>query len=565
MTVNLPEDLADRQIHKWSTIDVKHWLNSFGMEKYASDFESHNVDGKKLCTITEAELESVYCVTKVAHRKKIRRRLAYLQAKEGIKSKETNRLNKNSLHETSSTNENIINNDFSLYVHGIHYEYKKSCTFCQKKVNIAVFYCRSCNDFLCVDCDQKLHGHIKRSHHKRTRLSKRDANQNGQMIIHFFRFLQCRDLLRKKVRESYGRYYDPMTKRHYYRNFQTNDIQWFKPLCLGLEELKPFLNPETAAIKLQGIFRRSLARVQIVQLIHEQYHKIYHLSSGRYCYYYNGISIQSINSNLTHTVKSKLITKHVKWKKPQNLRHHQDIPLLFTKHLAILRIQLFSRSVVTKRRMKTLIRSTFQRFIDPITGDYFYRNECNGVILNKKPLLLKKEPWNPDDIREWEVEKVILYFRRLGFRKFGYIDGVKKYSIDGPMLLAFHHSDFRQLGVSKSIHIKKIMIDLGKKSEAYMDSITHTNDTLIRRARFRRHHDMINAAELLQRMFRKRSAMNVANRLRRAMELQKQKNQRAERRVKGVCWWPELCKDLEHDLTVKQFGRRAQFQNIIGL
>jgi hypothetical protein len=51
--------------------------------------------------------------------------------------------------------------------------------------------------------------------------------------------------------------------------------------------------------------------------------------------------------------------------------------------------------------------------------------------------MLGKELWDPTDVREWSVSEVAYFFRRMGFKKFGYVDAIRKYSVDGKLLLTF--------------------------------------------------------------------------------------------------------------------------------
>ena len=181
-----------------------------------------------------------------------------------------------------------------------------------------------------------------------------------------------------------------------------------------------------------------------------------------------------------------------------------------------------------------------------------------GVTLTKKPFLLGREPWDPEDVSHWDVKAVTIYFRRLGFKKYGYLVGVERYNVDGPLLLAFENTDLKNMGITKSIHIQKTIIDLSKRMihNNNKNHPIHKHETLIRRDRFRRHHQMMSAAETVQRMFRRRNAQLMAARLRRVIEIQKAKEMEVEKRLKGVGWWPELCEnvDVASHPTRKNFG-----------
>ena len=99
---------------------------------------------------------------------------------------------------------------------------------------------------------------------------------------------------------------------------------------------------------------------------------------------------------------------------------------------------------------------------------------------------------------------------------------MKRYIVDGPLLLAFENTDLKNMGITKSIHIQKTIIDLSKRmihNNNNKNHPIHKHETLIRRDRFRRHHQMMSAAETLQRMFRRRNAQLMAARLRRVIGL----------------------------------------------
>jgi len=556
--VRLPDNIVGRHIETWSIQDVSIWLSSFGMDHYSKDFSLHGVDGSKLCEITEEDLENKYRVKKIAHRKKIRRKLRYLQATLHTKASYTRK------SDLTTTKSELRHSEsgMKLYVNGIDYSFGAICTFCQDSSSIAAFHCISCKDFLCEICDENVHKHIKRSHHKRARLSKFNPDQNGQTVTNFFRYLSCRKTLRLKARESFERFYNPNTKCHYYRNLQTNTIQWNKPICLGSEELAPFLTQETATIRLQGIFRCWIARNLIVKKINEQYFKIYDRFTGRYCYHYHGTNTAS-HTGHENRRKSKLVTQDTKWEKPTNLRCH-DIPLLFTKDVATLRIQLFCRLVLAKKKAKLLARLRIQRIFDPITGSFLYQNLSNGVLSTKMPYILGSELWDPNNIRNWTVDQVKLYFRRFGFKKYGYIESVERYAIDGILLLAFEFVDYKSIGISKSIHIKKIMIDISRH-KCSNEQCKHSDATLMKRDRLRRHHKMIAGTLVIQRLLRQRKAILIVKNIRKAMAMKKAREVNTKIRLKNLAWWPEVCKyRIDALADKKNFGKRIPFESVNG-
>ena len=149
--------------------------------------------------------------------------------------------------------------------------------------------------------------------------------------------------------------------------------------------------------------------------------------------------------------------------------------------------------------MKTLVRTFFQYCYDPITGKHYYRNSVNGHSMWRKPRMLGKEKFDPEDVRQWGIDEVCYFFRKMGFKKFGYVEAIRQYEVDGPLLLTFEWEDYNYLGMTQSMHIKQTLLQLHRRPW-YLTHIDHPRD-IERRDRLRRHHNVDAAARLLQRKY----------------------------------------------------------------
>lgn len=484
---------------------------------------------------------------------------------------------------------------FNLHVCGIKYDFGKICTFCDNLVS--VWYCIDCKDFLCSECDIKLHdvnirNNKRKFHKKRVPLSRYKLSKQGQIIINFFRFIYAREILRRKVRLYYRRYYDPKSQTHYYvrrrrsldnnnnNTWQSDDeIQWFKPLSLGNEELCPFLNEETASVRLQSFIRCYSSRILAVKLCHDQYSKLYDLETGKFYYSYNGIPSRGDSNS---RVKSILVPSWLSWRKPKTLKQlHQDLPVCFDSNTAILRLQLFCRSLHTRRKVREKVRQEYEECIDPLSGKKQYRlkNFPEMLLLDHKPCLLGNEEWNPDNVLLWDERKVHNYFRSLGFgkkkkggqlqRRSGQDESnddsklfhmISRFSINGPILLLLEHDDYKNiLQVRKSIQIKRIQIDLCKrldtsKSSSYQaqqrhDLIDHIHihhcKEVLKLDKIRTHVRMTQSAILIQNLFRRRIAKNFIRRFKKSLHDEVVSNIRSNRnkRFEKVVWWSEMIRD----------------------
>ncbi|CAN0133005.1 unnamed protein product, partial [Laminaria digitata] len=129
-------------------------------------------------------------------------------------------------------------------------------------------------------------------------------------------------------------------------------------------------------------------------------------------------------------------------------------------------------------------RKTYTQEIDPITGAECYRNIETGEVSSKKPLALGSERWDLDDMLLWTVDEVVLFIRRCGLKRF--VPRLRRYNVDGALLMTFDPEDFLLLGEADSVNTKKILLAIERRP-AFRGYNKRRKD-LLRRAALRRRH-----------------------------------------------------------------------------
>ena len=266
------------------------------------------------------------------------------------------------------------------------------CTFCEKSK--AIYHCHECMDFYCEPCDKTAHSHKKRKHHIRAVLSLYDIPQAAVICTHAVVFFYHLRNLQRMCRNTIKRYFDTKTLCHFYFNPVYGDVSWRKPYCLRQEELLPFLTPDEAACRMQGLYRMRKAREKMRTEMVTQFQKIFDRTSGRFYFAFSG--------------PSELIGRQ-SWYPPKILRLrgiYGTVPLIYTDDVAALVIQRKWRAVLLRQFLKTLVRVTYERQWDPVRGDWKYVNIDDATELIYKPLTLRGDLWDPNEIPEWTVHDV---------------------------------------------------------------------------------------------------------------------------------------------------------------
>lgn len=282
--------------------------------------------------------------------------------------------------------------EINLYVNGIAYEHGVLCGFCTKEA--AVWHCPECPDFFCVSCDTINHSVKKRKHHVRKMLSKLTKDDAARLITHAVRYHGHLRLLQIECKKTFRRYFDPKTLNHYYYNPIYKTVSWHKPYCLRKLELVPFMTHGQAAARMQVVYRMWKARCVAISLLRQLYRKIFDRRRGRFYYAFLG--------------KSKLIPAQ-SWKKPRYFGkrgYFKDIDPVYTADIAALRIQRKWRAVLVRRFFYALVRASFEQQWDAVHGRFNYYHRATETIWEHKPKLLGNQPWDPNYVPDWDMDRV---------------------------------------------------------------------------------------------------------------------------------------------------------------
>lgn len=283
--------------------------------------------------------------------------------------------------------------EISLYVNGIAYEFGVICGFCTKEK--AVFHCPLCPEFYCAECDTVTHAVKKRKDHIRKALAKYTKDEAAKKITHAVRYHGHLRMLQMECKKVFRRYFDRVSLNHYYYNPIYKTTSWRKPYCLRKHDLVPYIEPDTAAARIQtGLYRTWQARVIVNEKLKAQYRKLFDRNRGLFYYAYMG--------------QSKLIPKQ-SWKKPKYFGKRgyiRDITAVFTSDIAAIVIQRKWKANLIRRFFYALVRSTFDQQWDAIHGRFTYYHREREMLYENKPLLLGSQPWDPNYVPDWEIDKV---------------------------------------------------------------------------------------------------------------------------------------------------------------
>lgn len=381
--------------------------------------------------------------------------------------------------------------EISLYVCCAPYEHGCLCQFCVKAQ--AVYYCPTCKEFLCEEDDSEIHSYGKRVHHERTRLSAYTLDEAAAALARFTRFAGHLLALQRRCRAVFRRYYDASSYNHYYYNPVYGTSSWRKPYCLRRLELLPFLTEDEAADRIQAMYYGWQARVQVLQRIRAQYTKLFDRRRQHYYYSFDGNSA---------------LLQRQSWKKPIHLTlrgYPTDIEPLFTDDVAAIRIQRRWRQCTLRALLCALVRREFEYALDFSDGLFKYYNKTSGEWLNNKPLILRTQLWDPNDVSRWTAEDVILFLRRIGLKE--YVPNVLRFAIDGRALLELEEDDFKYVDVLNGVHVRKILVEVERRypmtaARLKQMSTRGATENRLRKQALERHNFEIRMIVKLQRNFR---------------------------------------------------------------
>lgn len=418
--------------------------------------------------------------------------------------------------------EKKIQIEISLWVNGVKYQYGIMCTFCAKVK--AVCHCPLCTDFYCEGCDITAHKTKKRQNHVRTTLSKLDLNAAARLVTFAVRYHGHLLALQARCRQMIQRHFDKKTLNYYYFNKNYGTVSWRKPYCLRKLEIAPFMPPEYAASKVQNLYYLWKAREKARNALLAQYRKIFDRNRGQFYYAYNG--------------KSKLLPKS-SWKKPRLLGKRsfpKDLAPIYTIDVAAIIIQRKWRAILMRMFLQAVARASYDEVWDPVKGKYNYLRRDTSVLHPDKPKILRNEPWDPNRVTDWTVERVSLFLRRIGLKQ--YVEKMRTYEVDGNALILLDDEDYENLVITNRIHRKKIVVEIDKIYKPHKKIVmseAHQN----RREKIRRQKMFHAAAILIQKHFRRHLAQKerkMMKELNRLADVAKMLEKRIE--ASGI-WWSD--------------------------
>merc|ERR1712179_346636 len=99
-------------------------------------------------------------------------------------------------------------------------------------------------------------------------------------------------------------------------------------------------------------------------------------------------------------------------------------------------IQRKWRTLLIRAYLQGLCRGSMDEIWDPVTGSYNYYHRDAMYLYKEKPKLMRNEPWEPNRIPDWTVDRVVLFLRRVGLKRF--VDQFQQYEVDGSALLVLN-------------------------------------------------------------------------------------------------------------------------------
>ena len=139
---------------------------------------------------------------------------------------------------------------------------------------------------------------------------------------------------------------------------------------------------------------------------------------------------------------------------------------------------------------------------------------------------------------------------------------MKKYSIDGQLLLFFDVEDFGDIGIKNRVHIRRIKIELDK---IYPESRREAISAIfkVKREKMRRFKQLEGAAIDIQRVYRGHSARTERRYLREIERITLQERLQHERDTKVGVWWLQQSVPRVPS-PLKDFGRKRDHYTVKG-
>ena len=242
----------------------------------------------------------------------------------------------------------------------------------------------------------------------------------------------------------------------------------------------------------------------------------------------------------------------VAWTKPRFL-YWRDLKAFKSEDVAALMIQNQWHAYKARQFMMNAVRAQYTVKTDPLTGRLMYTNVHTHKRGFKKPPLLGSEELDPEDMSLWGIYRLGVFFRRLGY---GFIaPELRRFDVDGALLLSFEWQDYVDLGFTQSHVIKRVLLQIEKR--AFFKSHRDLPVTLVRRDRLRYHHRVEKAAISIQRRYRVIYAALQRARAAERERVEKAKKKAEKDRKEGGLWWSGKIRGMPVPDHGKVYGNRT--------
>ncbi|ETW08211.1 hypothetical protein H310_00859 [Aphanomyces invadans] len=239
-----------------------------------------------------------------------------------------------------------------------------------------------------------------------------------------YRTRNARRRLHVLIAQTYQKVFDADTNMCYYYNAKTGESHWTKPRLLGDADIPnpvraaltvrggPATNPspptdysalptsrrvDVAAMKIQSLYRVRNARRHLRHVLAQTYQKVLDADSQQY-YYYNSKTGQSQWTKPVLLGTSDLADQFPRLRR----RKEGDAKAFLTglntprqREAAATKLQGIYRVRLARRRLATLIASTYQKFVDADSQTCYYYNLKTGESSWVKPALLRFDEMAP--------------------------------------------------------------------------------------------------------------------------------------------------------------------------
>jgi FKBP-type peptidyl-prolyl cis-trans isomerase len=183
-----------------------------------------------------------------------------------------------------------------------------------------------------------------------------------------------------------------------------------------------------------------------------------------------------------------------------------------TELLAILHIQMLWRTREARRGFHGMLQKVYEKVYDHNSGAYFYYNKKDGTTSWDPPAALKSDPfgddiekvtefgrpsgWDPEKaaeeeqkarernlrlleaeklahkaalrVEDWNTDDCVEWFEAVTLPQFGYrwkdsvLEALYTNEINGSVLVCMDEDDWREIGVTSGLHIKRMSVKLAR-------------------------------------------------------------------------------------------------------